>query len=1415
MRGRLDIKKVLLSWLILAGLSVSVYSQDRQIGGVINIYRQVTAIGPAADNVILNNVDSIAPGDTVLLIQMKGAIIYEMETSSYGSYRESFGVPGSSEFLIVYSVNPGTKSVAFTNDIFKSYDVTGSVQLVKVASYNSVTVSADLTCLRWDSLRKTGGVLAMIVDRNITMNANIDVTGKGFAGGAVSVGQGICLESNSSLYDKFSYPGSYTNSGYKGESQAIRVYKNDSDIPSNFPGYAKGKGNNFTGGGGGNGRFSGGGGGSSYGVGGKGGREIASCVPFPGDGGIGGRQVKFTDLDGGIFLGGGGGSSTYENGSIPSSGSPGGGIVIILCDTLKGKGKIIKADGCSPVITSSQNAGAGGGGGGGSIALFQQSFSDQSATSALNISANGGNGGNSNESFGEGGGGGGGLIMTNSISIPVNVISTVSGGAGGTRTGGSTIGTAGLSGESRTSFIPVLTGFLFNSIRSSVTSDEVDTVCSNMNPPKIIGTRPVGGTPPYTYLWEKSYDQINWTTLVNDVADPANYTPVTKETSNVYFKRTVTDSSIPSPLADYSKPVLFVVQPEIKNNIVGNSDILCFNGDPPLLHQLLPDLQVPDPGRIFYNWQDSSQTNSWGSTIAASGDFDPPAGLTNTTWYRRTVASGRCIDSTAKAKMTVLVPISNNSILNTPPDICYGSPFANLIATNVPDLSGGDNSFRFNWESNLNGSGWGPAPGNRTGVGYDPVELPEKIPYNDYRFRRVVYSGINDVCKDTSAAVLIRDFPGITNNLISADQVIGHDSIPAPLTGLQPGNGDGTYSFSWQSRTKFMPWSAAAPDNTEKDYSPASLSDTTWYLRIVRSSACSDSSNAVVVNVHKAIINNTLSFVSGTIEDTVCYGSASGLIKGTIPEGGSRIPGTSNPDDYSYKWYNSTDGGSTWNQITGITGQDFQPSGLIQTIWFRRIVGSPGASPLANSASNSIKITVLPLISNSIANSDTVCYNTQPDQLQGIILSGGDNTYLFAWQDSTSITGWKNIDGGTSDAYRPPILILPAKYRRIVYSGSNNCCVDTSNTLHIGIHQLPAGSIIDLPDTVICEGSKVRLKVHLAGQKKWDIIYKENLTSSPVIKIAGSDTTIFASPVTGTALTAVTFSLGSVKDKNGCFATSLTGTRKADVYKVPAANAGRDTTVCGPEYNLNAVPSVGTGTWYFPPSVIQSTPNGSSVTVTIDSTFAGKSISHKFYWEEVNWQCRNEDSVIVIFDKRIHSINAGPDTSLFSFDNIIHMTADAILEWETGNWSVVSGTGDFEDNAYNLSVVKNLSPGENSFLWTVTNGKCKLEDLINIDVNKEFIPSAFSPNNDGFNNTFIIKGLDLENQISELKIVNSTGSEVFSTSNRDGRTWTDWDGKNLKGYDLPQGTYYYLLKVTSKGNGRTYKRSGFIVLKRN
>ena len=180
-------------------------------------------------------------------------------------------------------------------------------------------------------------------------------------------------------------------------------------------------------------------------------------------------------------------------------------------------------------------------------------------------------------------------------------------------------------------------------------------------------------------------------------------------------------------------------------------------------------------------------------------------------------------------------------------------------------------------------------------------------------------------------------------------------------------------------------------------------------------------------------------------------------------------------------------------------------------------------------------------------------------------------------------------------------------------------------------------------------------------------------------------------------------------------------------------------------------------------------------------------------------------------------IYAGPPASIYSIDKIYHMQAiNPGLVGETGTWAVLdNGQSTIDDTTKFNTIVRNLSAKNvNSFLWTVHRGPCKLSDSVNITLNQDFEPRAFSPNGDKVNDTFVIEGLDKEDNWVDLTIVNGAGTEVFSTTNRNGQKFDDWNGKNSKGLNLSEGTYYYMLKITPKDGTSTSKKSGFIILKR-
>jgi hypothetical protein len=1382
--------------LTIAGSEIS--AQKVLSGNINQPQTHVKSFVSTPGSVItVDDITGFAIGDTVLMIQMQGVGILTLDGPSWGSYQNKIGEPGLHEFLIIQNITPPDQ-IAFMNNIIGSYNVNGNVQIIRVPYYNSIKITGKLFTDPWNPVTKKGGVLVMVAGRSITLGSDIDVSGLGLSGGLSSSGLGQCQSLGPTTGS--AYPLSFNNSGFKGEGISIH---NESGILLS-PDAVKGEGPSNTGGGGGNGRYSGGGGGANRGKGGKGGFEEPACaIPAPGSGGKGGLKI-YSDLSSRIFFGGGGGGATSLLGNTGKGGG-GGGIVILITDTIIAKGGKIIADGGNG-NNGAVNGGAGGGGGGGSIALSVMNY-DQSST--LVLSAKGGNGGENVSNFGQGGGGGGGLVYS-SLPFTANVTRNLDGGHQGNYPDVNEA-LAGDVGEELVNFKAVLNGFLFNSIRSSVSGTPKDSVCINQVPPKLVGTTPIGGTAPYSYQWQKRNDHTAWGNIAG--ANMIDYVPASPESDTVLYRRIVTDSS-PTPFVDISKEVVIFVQPLIEKNVIGSDKTICYSQNIDPIISL--DSLKGGNGFYTYKWEISSDNSTYNlpSENYTGQKFRSAANLTADRWFRRTVVSGRCSDVSTPVKVTVLSVITDNKIINAlPQDICEGMVFDLLKGTSpttpVP-LSGGDENFRYKWQS-FNGTDWIPASGTNSEADYNPAEITQKL-------RRVVYSGPLDVCQSISSPVDLRDFPAIGNNIITlptSSQKICSGVAPGKITGSQPFNGDGTYTYAWQDSTKTHGWTFIT-DSLRRDFYPPVLTDTTWYRRVVRSSACEDYSNKIKVAVHKPIIN-TISLLLSGMDTVICAGQDPNPLKGVVGLGGTSIPG-----DYSYQWLYSTDDAS-YIPISGENGLNFNPPVLTQTTYYKRQVTSGACS----SISEPIKILVLtPITNNNISNNQTICKNTAPRQLTGEALSGGTGSYSFLWQQSTDSgvtwTGAAGLNNDPSGKYSPMALGSPVMYRRLAVSGLNNCCTSVSNSVLIGIYpSLPSGEIVNTADTSICSGSGVNLKIKLTGAAPWKIKYDRNSAFLNEVASSSSMITVSDSPVANLISDTYTYSICSVEDVNGCISPLNIGTKKAIVYKVPSAMAGNDTSVCGNNVTLKSKPSVGSGKWQFPSGITASTDTDPNATFTADSLlFNNGKIISRIYWKESNWQCSSKDSIDVTFYKRVLNINAGRDTTLYSFDNTFHPVNNTPESWENGAWELISGSGIFGNDA-----ISDLSEGLNSYRWTITNGKmqngvleegCSMADVLNVEVRNIEIPEGFSPNNDpfGYNNTFIIKGLDLSNQIAEMKIISSAGTEVFSTSNNEGETWTDWDGKNSKGSDMPEGTYYYLLKIISRNNNSVFKKSGFLILKR-
>ncbi|MBI3502065.1 MAG: gliding motility-associated C-terminal domain-containing protein [Bacteroidetes bacterium] len=505
---------------------------------------------------------NLAAGDLLLLIQIQGAEINgvppfpgppswstfsEPRDSTWG-YVLNYHECGNWEFAEVYSISGTT--ITLDCPLTNTYTAAGRVLVVRVPRYSSLTVNGggSITCDPWNG--SIGGVCAMEVQNNTTINAggSIDVTGKGFRSELLedSAAYGIGPDISASLLQSWG--------AEKGEG--IAGYAVDYDIYGGR--YCRGAGANS--GGGGNGHNAGGGGGANGGNpllwnghgnpdnsiagwttawnlqwpgfsantssgGGQGGYSFSNANKNPtttppnntswtGDnrnavGGYGGRPLDYST--GRLFLGGAGGSGDQNDNEGGKGGTGGALIYLMNYGTISGAGQFISngtngtnSSGTPAATSYAGTDGSGGGGAGGTVLI-----NSVGTISGISITANGGKGGNqaitkgafyvSNggkvyEAEGPGGGGGGGYIGF-SNGAPA---AAAAGGANGTTNSdaltlfppnGATIGGAGTTNGT-------LTNFIINAPNVTICAGQSATLTATLS-----GTVPNGTT----IIW---YDQL-------------------------------------------------------------------------------------------------------------------------------------------------------------------------------------------------------------------------------------------------------------------------------------------------------------------------------------------------------------------------------------------------------------------------------------------------------------------------------------------------------------------------------------------------------------------------------------------------------------------------------------------------------------------------------------------------------------------------------------------------------------------------------------------------------------------------------------------------------------------------------------------------------------------------------------------
>jgi len=178
---------------------------------------------------------------------------------------------------------------------------------------------------------------------------------------------------------------------------------------------------------------------------------------------------------------------------------------------------------------------------------------------------------------------------------------------------------------------------------------------------------------------------------------------------------------------------------------------------------------------------------------------------------------------------------------------------------------------------------------------------------------------------------------------------------------------------------------------------------------------------------------------------------------------------------------------------------------------------------------------------------------------------------------------------------------------------------------------------------------------------------------------------------------------------------------------------------------------------------------------------------------------------IVSNDLQVHMhdlpiVNAGKDRILFKGDTL-HLSGIVTGESPTYFWDPPTGLND----AKLLSAVASPEVETIYTLFAESVFGCKSDDQVNIKVVADiFVPTAFSPNGDGRNDSWQIPFLDPALGAT-VSVYNRNGQKVYETSH----AWVNWDGK-VGGELQPSGVFVYIIQFPK---GRPMKKGTFLLIR--
>jgi gliding motility-associated-like protein len=382
------------------------------------------------------------------------------------------------------------------------------------------------------------------------------------------------------------------------------------------------------------------------------------------------------------------------------------------------------------------------------------------------------------------------------------------------------------------------------------------------------------------------------------------------------------------------------------------------------------------------------------------------------------------------------------------------------------------------------------------------------------------------------------------------------------------------------------------------------------------------------------------------------------------------------------------------------------------------------------------------------------CFNSTDGGFD-LSVNGGTLPYLYSWSNDSSMEDLSNVGSGTYS---------------VTVSDGNGCTGELTTV----ILSPEALTIQSSTTNATCTSSTGAISINVnGGTTPYAFEWSNGSTESNLTNVPSGLYTL------------------TITDDNNC---SVQNTMLVESSTIILAELSAKPALCAgiADGSIHATVIEGTPPYTYEWSNGASTPSLEALYTGNFSVVITDSYGCK---DTVFAELTAPDTFYVLLTPSVYS--AGTNISTYGNDDGFILTS---IQGGNSSYTYSWSNGSIQSDIYNLTA------GNYAVIVTNENG-CEVSASITLtQPNALALPSGLSPNGDSDNDFFVVRGIESYPD-NDIVIFNRWGNVVYQQNDYS----NEWDGVNRNGEELPDGTYFVLLRAFGE---ETITLKGYVDLRR-